>query len=266
MRKPSERASEISLEHFSNAIRNLWNMKFKREREKLIPKFPLTAAELLMAKNLKCEKKGIRCETNIGAPKCHLASLNSFCCCIYVMALVIALFIFRSDRLVSERSCHVFPNGEVKFTLPSIIGTPARRGWFIPHPCFCIFFCFLVIPTEFRRKGSSQHPLRARALNSYINVGVLLLYYTGLPRRGRFAVVYVRLLAQHKKNDIYIYELRKEWDLGRGGGTGNSDRPGGKNQKNKTEKTVQEEPPVAYMHMYAAVLFPNLGKEQKVIL
>ena len=204
MRKPSERASEISLEHFSNAIRNLWNMKFKREREKLIPKFPLTAAELLMAKNLKCEKKGIRCETNIGAPKCHLASLNSFCCCIYVMALVIALFIFRSDRLVSERSCHVFPNGEVKFTLPSIIGTPARRGWFIPHPCFCIFFCFLVIPTEFRRKGSSQHPLRARALNSYINVGVLLLYYTGLPRRGRFAVVYVRLLAQHKKK-WYIY-------------------------------------------------------------
>ena len=41
---------------------------------------------------------------------------------------------------------------------------------------------------------------------------------------------------------------------------------GEKTKKNKTEKTVQEEPPVAYMHMYAAVLFPNLGKEQKVIL
>ena len=42
---------------------------------------------------------------------------------------------------------------------------------------------------------------------------------------------------------------------------------GEKNQKTKTQKkTVQEEPPVAYMHMYAAVLFPNLGKEQKVIL
>ena len=76
-----------------------------------------------------------------------------------------------------------------------------RSAWLIYSPSLFLyfFFCFLVIPTEFRRKGSSQHPLRARALNSYINVGVLLLYYTGLPRRGRFAVVYVRLLAQHKK-------------------------------------------------------------------
>ena len=41
---------------------------------------------------------------------------------------------------------------------------------------------------------------------------------------------------------------------------------GEKTKKTKQKKTVQEEPPVAYMHMYAAVLFPNLGKEQKVIL
>ena len=32
-------------------------MKFKREREKLIPKFPLTAAELLMAKKLEMREE-----------------------------------------------------------------------------------------------------------------------------------------------------------------------------------------------------------------
>ena len=202
-RRSVHRKFPLNIFRMPSGIFGIWSLR-EREREKLIPKFPLTAAELLMAKNLKCEKKGIRCETNIGAPKCHLASLNSFCCCIYVMALVIALFIFRSDRLVSERSCHVFPNGEVKFTLPSIIGTPARRGWFIPHPCFCIFFLFSGYSDRVQAKGQlSASTPRAGSEFVYKCRGSLVILYrftSTRPVRGRLCSV----ASSTQKKMIYI--------------------------------------------------------------
>lgn len=238
-----------------------------------------------MAKNLKCENSsntfgtqvlsfpaatlnffGVlhpsnrsAAETNIGAPKCHFAGQLFFwsCCCfvcvLRMMALVIALFIFRSDRLAEAvrhairhaMVCLLERVGKIYVAFDYVYySTPSRRLIYSPttsfFSAFFLFYFFgysdcVCVLKYTRAKGQVTRQQHHSGLWIRKCRGFLLVFVprAGLPRRPvRGHLCFLRIASKKKMIYIYLWISKgkpeeKEWDLGhqQGGGTGNSDRP-----------------------------------------